>query len=405
MLLRQKGPSVQPEESDSAKPKRRKRHAHHEEEHTAHLAHDESNWLVSYADLMTLLFGFFVLMYSFSKVDKEKFEVVSKDVVKYFGGKLVEQPGSPIGPNELKDLKNFTEVQEVTQGLADKIKSEMDRKGDPSLLEPVDQGDQKTPAETLEYALEVKGDQLVFTLASDLLFPPGGASPSPQAAEVIKKMMAAIGDKRIEQIEVEGHTDADPIQTAQFPSNWELSAARASSIVRLLEEQDLDPEFLRVTGYGSSRPPPSLAADDEDEDELLFKKRSRRVVLNLTVSKKQADLKDNLSQEGITLEAKAGEKQDGSNPDAAALKTAEPSAPLTEEEIKARYEEVQKKMAETNQRLKDAQERQKKIRELEMLSQKTQQMEKKLMELEQKKLETQKNEPAPRQPSQTTPTE
>lgn len=396
---------MQPEESGSATPKRRKRHAQHEEE-PAHLVHDESNWLVSYADLMTLLFGFFVLMYSFSKVDKEKFEIVSKDVVKYFGGKLVEKPGGPIGPNELKDLKNFTEVQDVTQGLADKIKSELDRKGDPSLLEPVDQGDQKTPAETLEYALEVKGDQLVFTLASDLLFPPGGATPSPQAAEVIKKMMTAIGDKRIELIEVEGHTDADPIQTAQFPSNWELSAARASSIVRLLESQDFDPEFLRVTGYGSSRPPPSLAADDEDEDELLFKKRSRRVVLNLTVSKKQADLKDNFSEEGLSVEAKVEEKRQDSSANPEAPKVAEtPAVPLTEEEIKVRYEEVQKKMAETNQRLKEAQERQKKMRELEMLSQKTQQMEKKLMELEQKKLETQKNEPAPRQPSQTTPPE
>src|SRR3978361_1641788 len=67
----------------------RKKHAKLEE---SAMVHDESNWLVSYADMMTLLFGFFVLMYSFSRIDEKKFEIVRKDVARYFGGQVKTNP-------------------------------------------------------------------------------------------------------------------------------------------------------------------------------------------------------------------------------------------------------------------------------------------------------------------------
>lgn len=393
---------MQPEQTP---PPRRRKH-HDEDDHTPHLAHDESNWLVSYADMMTLLFGFFVLMYAFSKIDKDKFQVVSKDVVKYFGGKLPDNPGAPVGPNELKDLKNSVQ-EEVAKGLAADLKAELQRIGDPALQESAKgtESAAKAVGKTApEFTVDVQGNRLIFTLGSDLLFAPGSAQPSPLAEEVVQKVVTAIGKRPVESIEVEGHTDADPIATAQFPSNWELSAARASSVVRMLEQLSVDPEKLRVTGLGSSRPPDAIEGVD-DEEEVQFKKRSRRVVLSVTVGQESSDLKEAISGNGLEVKPPTERETSAASGAAAAAPTAVPApaagaAPATEDTaLKAKYEEMNRKFAEANRRLKEAQEKQKKAKELEALRVKTQDMEKKLMELEQKTKETLGNAPG-REPTE-----
>lgn len=361
---------MQPDGSSPA-PKRRKRH--HEEEHSHPHVHDESNWLVSYADMMTLLFGFFVLMYAFSRVDEEKFQIVRKDVVKYFGGKLVETPGSVLGPNQLKDLKNSTESEEA-KGLADTLKSIFDRKAELAFTEPRE-GDLTNPMEKMEYLIEAEGDKLMFTLGSDLLFAPGSANASAQATAVVEKILSSIKDKKIDLIEVEGHTDPDPISTPQFPSNWELSAARASSIVRIFEQNQFAPDKLQVVGLGSSIPPELTP----EMDELTKKKKARRVVINITVSKDQGAVKDALSKEGLDVAIPPKEEV---APQPKPIDAA--PRPLSEEEMKARYAEIEAKMEETNRKIKEAQERERKMRELEQLSRKTEAMQKKLLELERK---------------------
>ncbi|HRO68000.1 MAG TPA: flagellar motor protein MotB, partial [Pseudobdellovibrionaceae bacterium] len=179
------------------------------------MAHDESNWLVSYADLMTLLFGFFVLMYTFSKVDKDRFEVVSRDLVKYFGGKMTD-PAFPSDAFKARSEQLTTELRQM--GLE------------------------------IEASQQNGASSLTLTLGTDVLFSPGSAQLTPQAMAAAQKLAQTLLKVNVDKIEVEGHTDSDPIRSALYPSNWELSTARAASLVRALEYMKVPRQHLKAAG-------------------------------------------------------------------------------------------------------------------------------------------------------------
>jgi chemotaxis protein MotB len=343
---------VQPERKGS-----RRRHDNDDEHESHPLVHDESNWLVSYADLMTLLFGFFVLMYSFSRIDKEKFEVVRKDMVKYFGGKLVEEPGAPEGIR--------------------KLSKEMEKSIGSTLSD-----DKK------QFNIKVEGNNIVVSIASDILFPPGSSRPSEKAIGSINKIYESIKVKKIEMIEVEGHTDSDPISTPIFPSNWELSTSRAASIVRIFENLNVPPSQLKASGYAASRP---LADDLETEGALLLanKQANRRVVLNFRVDPENADILKTLEAQGIKAVRPPGSQE--VVPDSPNASTS--ANDLTN--LQKLYDETKKRLETTTGRLNETKEKQKKILEYEKMINKTTEMEKKALEMETKINEIkQKNEDA-----------
>lgn len=335
-------------------PRRSHKNNHDDHEGQSHGGgHDESNWLVSYADMMTLLFGFFVLMYSFSKIDNEKFEVVRKDMVKYFGGKLVNQPGAPEGP------------QKLTKELDESLQRELGSGGD--------------------YNVKLEGNTLILTIGSDLLFPSGSAQLSDSAVKVIEKIYNTVKNKKIDLFEVEGHTDSDAISTLVFPSNWELSAARAASVVRIFEKFNVRGNNLKVTGYGSSRPLPD---QKNEKGELLphDKKKDRRVVLNMTVDPKY-NLKADLESSGLSLNER----------------NLDPKKAALEEKAKSmqdKFEEMNLKMKEAAEKLAKAKEEQKRLKALEMLAKKTADMENKIKEIEKKTEGTLSS--SPNSPSQST---
>lgn len=334
--------AVGDEGSAPAPIRRRRRHRDdHEGEHAAH-AHDESNWLVSYADMMTLLFGFFVLMYSFSRVDKEKFEIVSKDLVKYFGGQVRNDAGAPEGVKAIRD-KLMTGVGSVE--------------------------------DSSEFKVEIKGDALVFTIGSDLLFAPGSARPNEKAVAVFNKVYESIKDKPIELLEVEGHTDGDPISTVTFPSNWELSTGRASSVVRVFENLGVAPDHLKAAGYGPSRP---VVPEKNEKGEPVpeSKGKNRRVVINLKVDTSGAALKKVLAEKGLDVK----------KPDARPL-TQDSGVTSGNDELNGlqeRYEAMNRKLTEAAQKLQEAKEREKKVKDLEKLAKKTEELERKIQETEAK---------------------
>lgn len=128
--------------------------------------------------------------------------------------------------------------------------------------------------------IEIVGDRFVFQ--AEVLFPRGQATFNPEAREELDKLAAALKelDEQIPAeipwvLRVDGHTDIDPIRTAQFPSNWELSTARAIAVVKYLIEHDVDPLRLVAAGFGEFHP-----IDDRDTDEA--KARNRRIELKLT---------------------------------------------------------------------------------------------------------------------------
>lgn len=226
-----------------------------EEEHNlAHNSHDEEYheesepWLVSYADMMTLLFGFFVLMYSFANAkltDDESHVKIRREIAKYFGGEYIAPLEKVAG--ELKRellstsiLKDSLEIFENPEGIR-------------------------------------------IDLKSQLLFSPGQAEILPEARIAVVKLADIVATKSDSvKIIVEGHTDDEPILYAkEFPSNWELSGARASSVIRVFEQAGIQSKNLLAIGFGSARP----LASNRDEKNLPIKenqRKNRRVVIKIS---------------------------------------------------------------------------------------------------------------------------
>jgi chemotaxis protein MotB len=127
--------------------------------------------------------------------------------------------------------------------------------------------------------IKSNGEWLEVDIQASVLFPSGSASLQSQAVEILARLASVLKDAP-NPIHVEGYTDNVPIETDQFPSNWELSAARAASVVRLFQEQKLDPARLAAVGYAEFHP----VADNKTEE---GRARNRRI--SLVISKNESD--------------------------------------------------------------------------------------------------------------------
>jgi chemotaxis protein MotB len=229
----------------------------HHEEHENH-----ERWLVSYADFITLLFAFFVVMYSVSSINEGKYKILSDSLIGVFN-----QPDRAVKPIPVGEARPRTSepdpalFEEENQAAADSLESIADRVRE--AFGELILGEQ----------LKVRGNELwiEIELSSSLLFPSGDALPNDAAFEIIEKIAKILAPYE-NPIHVEGFTDNLPIQTAQFPTNWELSAARAASIVRMLAMDGVNPGRLAAVGYGEFQP----VADNATSE---GRARNRRVVL------------------------------------------------------------------------------------------------------------------------------
>jgi len=245
-------------------------------------AFDESDnherWLVSYADFVSLLFAFFVVMYSISSVNDRKYEKLSEALEGAFlGGHEVQVIKDPIEVEEKLTtiepivLENpLTEELKKKQDLSDEILKERHQlqlisEQFKNVLQPyIDNKLVNVKKHDFWVALEMN---------SELLFSSGEAELSLKAIPVLKKVTEVIKNMP-NVINVEGHTDNVPIDTAEFPSNWDLSSARATEVVRKLQSYGIPPKRLSATGYGEFQP-----VADNTSEEGRFK--NRRVVLVL----------------------------------------------------------------------------------------------------------------------------
>jgi len=208
--------------------------------HEEHENHER--WLVSYADFITLLFAFFVVMYSISSVNEGKFRSVS-DSIKAALNPIVS-PATTSMP--------FT----IGQNKAVKIDPTLESIKEPAmrrLRQVIQFLKEETHIEVISLKELTNGD-IVLTLPDTVLFRSGESALRPEAHPFIH----AISDVLIEldrHVRVEGHTDNVPIATAQFPSNWELSATRAVTVVRtFFEEYGVPADHLTAVGHADSRP-------------------------------------------------------------------------------------------------------------------------------------------------------
>ncbi len=233
------------------------------EEHENH-----ERWLVSYADFITLLFAFFVVMYSISSVNEGKYKILSDSLVGVFS-----QADRSVKPIPIGEERPRTTEPDISQ--VDDPSGESSA-GNPTLdpLELIAQGMREAFGELIaNEQLTVRGNELwiEIELNSSLLFPSGDALPNDQAFQLIDKV-AGILAPFDNPVHVEGFTDNLPISTDKFPTNWELSAARAGSVVRMLAAQGVNPSRLAAVGYGEFQP----VADNATAE---GRSRNRRVIL------------------------------------------------------------------------------------------------------------------------------
>jgi len=260
-----------------ARKKRQEEHVNHE------------RWLVSYADFITLLFAFFVVMYSISSVNEGKYRVLSDTLESAF--KKSGKSDKPIQMGEL--ARTLNPLNEGVQSPAS------DSKNDKSIIKPirVNDGQKSDPGpgkvgdaskmlnvlqDELKNSLATLVDQNLVTLRkgkdglevelkSKLLFPKASARLSVKAEKLLIRIASTLS-RFPTSIQVEGHTDSTPISTAIYPSNWELSSARAATVVSLFAEHDMDPERMWAVGYAQYRPYSTI-------DTSLEILQNRRVVL------------------------------------------------------------------------------------------------------------------------------
>ena len=223
----------------------------------------DSNWMTTFSDMMTLLMTFFVLLYSMSTIDAQKFKAAVSSLRENMGilsgGRtMTEQPmvesgsmGSEITPSPHQNLTVARqEIQQYVQekNLQDRVNMEMTQRG------------------------------LVVRFTGQILFEVGEAEIRNEGRDVLDKV-ATVLKEMPNNVMIEGHTDNLPIDTEEFPTNWELSTARATEVIKyFIEDPGINPKKLSAAGYSKYRP---IKPNDSPENRAL-NRRVEVVILNTT---------------------------------------------------------------------------------------------------------------------------
>ena len=266
----------------------RKRH----EEHSNHEA-----WAIPYGDLVTLLLAFFVVMYALSTLNEGKYRLLSDSLYAAFRGEprtlepvevgqhqagagadsrtgvLQQQRPDPArAPPAGPMVKLAPEVPPIASNRATALAEQAERR-DAALTRVANEVESALGDLVKRNLVTVRRNEMwvEVELRTDILFASGSAQPAPTAVPVLERL-AQVLTPLPNGIRVEGYTDNLPIRTSVFYSNWELSAARAGSVVRVLAGQGINPGRLAVVGYGEQRPASS-------NDTAEGRNANRRVVV------------------------------------------------------------------------------------------------------------------------------
>lgn len=223
------------------------------EEHEEHENHER--WLVSFADMMTLLFALFVVLFAISSLNKSKVEAFTSSMTK---NKAIGQPAITT-PMPIEDPVEPTPGNPVTRAQLEKLKEDLEK-----ALARAGVG------KGAKVQIDAKG--LTVSLTDGVLYNSGDATLLPNG----RRILEVIGPKLRtfdNPVLVEGHTDDNPIASSRYPDNWELSSARANTVVRFfLTDYDVEPARLQASGFADTRP---LVPNDTPAHEAT----NRRVVV------------------------------------------------------------------------------------------------------------------------------
>jgi chemotaxis protein MotB len=263
-----------------------RRPAHHEEEHE-----NEERWLVSFADMMTLLFCLFMVLFAISSVNTSKFESLQKALQDAFsgrilsGGKAVMQTGNDVPPERAQATPPMPAISPLAtlssesppsatnqQEAAQAQKEDEDFR---SLKRRIDDLARKAGLQGRVLTTVRRRGLVVQLLTDKVFFDSGQAALKPGARHILEQIGALLSGERTHPIVVEGHTDSQPISGGIYPSNWELSGARSAAVVRMFVHTGVLSKRISLAGYADEEP---IATNTTAQG----RSRNRRVEVVLT---------------------------------------------------------------------------------------------------------------------------
>jgi chemotaxis protein MotB len=258
---------------------RRRRRA--TEEHVNH-----ERWLLTWADLLTLLLALFIVMYAASAVNTNKAKAITASLQEAFGGRVLTGGGS-IRPEQRADEP--VEAVARIAPLAPKVVAaeELPQADRAAAAGRAEESELQALKRRLDAVIAAKGLRanvrtaverrglVVRVITDQVLFASGSATLAPAGARLLDEIRNVLRVDREHPIVVDGHTDSQPIATGRFPDNWELSVARAASVVRFLAGSELQPSRFSATGHGDQMPVASDATP-------AGRQQNRRVEIALT---------------------------------------------------------------------------------------------------------------------------
>jgi chemotaxis protein MotB len=202
-------------------------------------------WMTSYSDLMALLVCFFVLLFALSTIDPGKFDLAASSFQQAFNGVLTSLPTVPIHQEVIRPrLGGDAQNKRIAADAASRLREVAARE---NLNEAI-------KVEVTESGIAIRiSDRVSFESGSDRLMT--------HFSEILQEIARIANEMPDREVRVEGHTDNVPIRTVRFPSNWELSAARAVAVIRHLQQDGVDPSRLSAVGYAEFRPVASNATE------------------------------------------------------------------------------------------------------------------------------------------------
>ena len=249
-----------------------RRHKHHEE-HEEH--ENEERWLVSYADMMTLLFCLFMVLFAISSVNTSKFEALQKALQDAFSGAILSGGKSVMttGSDQKDDTKTAAQpplealraattltgsdsdaASQSQSQAAEAKRAEQEQAGFEDLKRRIDKL-AKQEGISNHVRTTITPDGLVVELLTDkIFFDSGQATLKTPAVPLLDKVGAIIAGEHEHPVEVGGFTDSQPIHTARYSSNWSLSGDRAAAVVEVLHSSGVGTQRLSLKGYGSQHP-------------------------------------------------------------------------------------------------------------------------------------------------------
>jgi len=254
--------------------------------HEEHENHER--WLVSYADFITLLFAFFVVMYAISSINEGKYKILSDSIVEAFKSAPTSEKiiyvQAPMPQNNAESGKPIPQIIPMQVDPASPVEVEKKQRRENmksvandilSVMEPLVKGGQvKVTESNRGISIEINASLLFDVAKADL------NKDSISVLTAVAKVLATDNH----QIQVEGHTDNQPIKSTVFPSNWELSTARASSVIRLFADNGVSGDRMVAIGYADNRPM---------EDNLTPEGRARnRRVTVMILAENQGNVQD-----------------------------------------------------------------------------------------------------------------